>query len=562
VTCTHAASRSRAKLVVTSLVFVVLAHPSFAQHPCARLARLSLPQTVITSATVVPAGPYMGPVGPAGAPLGGALRLPAYCDVKGVIRSSPQSEVRFSVWLPLDSWNGSYRQEGSSGFGGLIPYWSMVDALARGYATAGTDGGHTVADWTGMTSAAWAVGQSERIIDFGYRAVHETSLRAKSLIAAFYERPLMHSYFVGCSEGGREALSEAQRFPRDFDGVLAASQGNNLTRLSAGFVWNEQAALASPAVNFSAATLKAVQEAAMRACDGLDGLVDALISNPQACRFDPSALRCKSADAGTNCLTPEQVDVLRKVYGGPRNPRTGRQISPGFPAGHEAIARTWSASILSNPPVTALQFVLGNSFFGQMAFQNPSWDFRMFNFDDDVQRALTTIGVIVDAANPDLGPFRAAGGKLLQYHGWADATVSPLNSVDYYLTVQSFLKASSVPGASAAMSDFYRLFMVPGMGHCGGGSGPTSFGNVGTGSVSLQRNPEVDVFSALERWVEQGIAPEQIIGTGVAPRGSATTLTRPLCMYPALATYGGVGDVNDARSFRCLVTSDSSSGNR
>lgn len=527
-------------------VSVVTAEPSLAQQSCAGLLGLTLDRAVVTSATIVPAGPYVGPLGPAGPPLDGNLRLPTRCEVRGTIATTPQSQVHFALWLPLESWNGKYRQEGNSGFAGLIPYWSMVDALVRGYATAGTDNGHTVGDWTETLSGAWAIGAAESVIDFGNRAVHETATQAKTIITRFYGRPASHNYFIGCSEGGREALMEAQRFPTDFDGILAAAPANDLTRLAAGFIWNEQAVLGS-AASFSATTLRMIQGSVLRQCDALDGITDGLLSNPESCRFDPAVLQCHAQVADADCLSSEQVGVLRRIYAGPSNQKTGRSIFPGYPPGHEG-SRGWATYIMPAKPEAAVQFALGNSYFGQIVHQRADWDFRTFDPERDVSIALETIGPYVDATSEDLRSFQAAGGKLLQYHGWADAVVSPLASIEYRRAVATFLEQVA---PQVSVDDFYRLFMVPGMAHCGGGIGPNMFGSVGTGVVSLNRDPTSDVFSALESWVEQKRKPDHLIGSGFSSAGNAQPLTRPICAYPAVARYAGRGDINDATHFTC-----------
>lgn len=511
--------------MIVAMVLVSL--PVFAQQSCESLTGLKLPRTTITSSTKVSAGPFSAP--------GPAITVPAHCEVKGTIRPSNDSEIKFAVWLPPTGWNGKYRQQGNGGWAGNIPYASMLDPLNRGYATAATDDGHE-----GGGGAVWAIGHPEKLIDFGYRAVHETSVQAKAIVRAFYGRDPSLSYFFGCSDGGREALMEAQRYPEDFNGIIAAAPANNWSHLFTGFVWNEQALLNTAASSIPPAKLSVVQNAVLAACDSQDGLKDGLLENPRACRFDPAVLVCKGNDS-SECLTAPQVEALKKIYAGPKNPRTGEQIFPGYPVGAEAAAGTWSAWITPANPANAIQFNFGNTYYGQAVFEDPKWDFRAFNFDSDVRFGDAKAGAVLNSTSPDLRSFRAEGGKLLQYHGWGDAAISAYSSIDYYEGVQAFLSKFPDARSTAArpMTDFYRLFMVPGMGHCGGGSGPNTF----------------DSFSPLEAWVEKGIAPEQIIGTGTVAGDPSKKMTRPLCLYPSVARYKGVGEPNDAANFQCVAAS-------
>jgi feruloyl esterase len=504
----------------------------FAQQSCESLKDLKLSRTSITSAAMVPAGPFSATdAGPGGAANTPTITVPAHCEVKGVIRPSRDSEIKFAVWLPATGWNGKYVQEGNGGWAGSIPYRSMIDPLSRGYATAATDDGHE-----GGLGAAWAIGHPEKLIDFGYRAVHETSVQAKVIIRALYGRDPSLSYFAGCSDGGREALMEAQRYPEDFNGILAGAPANNWSHLFTGFVWNEHALLNSPGSNIPPAKLPTIQKTVLAGCDSQDGLKDGLLENPRTCLFDPAVLLCKGNES-SDCLTPPQVEALKKVYTGPKNSRTGEQIFPGYPPGAEAVPGTWATWITPANAANAIQFNFGNTYYGQAVFEDPKWDFRRLNFDTDVRFGDDKVGSVLNSTSPDLRSFRAEGGKLIQYHGWADAAISAINSIEYYNSVQAFLSKFPDPRSAAAgsVSDFYRLFMVPGMGHCGGGAGPNSF----------------DAFSALETWVERGVAPAQMVGTGPIPGDPSKKMTRPLCLYPSVARYKGTGDPNDAANFSC-----------
>ncbi len=510
----------------------------WAQQPCESLAGLKLAHTAITSSIPVSEGPLSGSNGPGNSP---PVVVPARCVVKGVTKPTSDSEIKFEVWLPAAGWNGKYQQLGSGGWAGTIPAAAMVEPLRRGYAAAGTDDGHE-----GGAGASWAIGHPEKLIDFGYRAVHETNLQAQAIIRAFYGKDPTHSYFVGCSDGGREALMEAQRYPEDFAGIIAGAPANNWSHLFAGFVWNEQALLKDPSSTIPPTKLPAIQKAALAACDGLDGVKDGLINNPRACHFDPQVLLCRAAD-GPDCLTAPQIQALKKIYAGPVNPRSGAQIFPGYPPGTESVPGAWATWIIG-----PIQSGFGNSFYGQAVFERPEWDFRTLEFDSDVALGDEKAGSILNATNPDLRSFRAHGGKLIQYHGWGDPAISPISSIEYYETVGSFLGKYPDPrsNSSKQQQDFYRLFMVPGMGHCGGGVGPNNFGNGGRAVIT---DPEHDIVSALERWVEKGVSPDHLIGSGTVVGEAAKKLTRPLCPYPQTARYGGTGDPSDASSFACRL---------
>jgi Tannase and feruloyl esterase len=516
--------------------------PAVAQKSCESLSALTLANATITSATSVAAGAFKPPAGP-GQPAP-TEPLPAFCRVAGTAKPSSDSEIKFELWLPISGWNGKYEQVGNGGFAGTIPLSAMASPLLRGYATAGTDDGHAAS-----TDGLWALGHPEKLIDFGYRAVHETSVQAKAITQAFYGKDLARSYFVGCSDGGREALMEAQRFPDDFVGIVAGAPANNWTHLLVGAIWTEQALLNEPASYLPPSKLPVLQNAVVAACDALDGVKDGVIGDPRRCHFDPAVVQCKGADA-PDCLTEPQVAAVRKIYGGPRNPRTGAQIFPGYSPGTEAVPANWRVWISGNGPgQPTLQAFFGNTFYAYMVFENPKWDFHTFNFDSDVQTADDKTAGILNSTDPDLAKFKARGGKLIQYHGWGDAAIPPQNSIDYFERVQSVMGKTARERDLGATQDFYRLFMVPGMSHCAGGVGATAFGNV----PSAQRDPGHDVVSALDQWVEKGVAPIQIIATGFVGGDPAkgVEITRPLCPFPEEAVYKGSGDTNSAASFSC-----------
>ena len=514
-------------MLKTASLVLVFAGTLFAQQPCENLTKLALPRTTVTSAALI----------------AGTAAIPAHCDVKAIARPTSDSEIKFELWLPPTDWNGKYQQVGNGGWAGSIPLVSMAEPLKRGFAVAGTDDGHAAGP-----DAAWAIGHPEKLVDFGYRAVHETALQSRAIVQAFYGRTPMRSYFVGCSDGGREALMEAQRFADDFDGIVAGAPAYNWSHLFAGFLWNERALLDDPKATIPATKLPAIQKAVLGQCDAIDGVKDGVIEDPRSCHFDPKMLACKGSDRD-ECLTVPQVAALAKIYAGPRNPRTGVQIVEGFPPGVEGEQGTWSTWIIPAANRTPAQFIFANSYFAQAVYEDLKWDFRAANFDEDVRYGDEKAGVILNSSNPDLRSFRARGGKLIQYHGWGDAAIPATSSITYYEKVKDFM--SKFPDGSSSstqtVDDFYRLFMVPGMGHCGGGNGPNTFGNRPEAPI----DPDHDVVAALEQWVEKGVAPRQLIGTGKVFGDSSATLTRPLCVYPQTAHYNGAGDTNQAANFTC-----------
>lgn len=369
----------------------------------------------------------------------------------------------------------------------------------------------------------------ERIDYWGYLAIHETAKQSKEAIANYYGSAAQQAYFSGCSTGGHQALMAAQRYPDDFDGIIAGAPGNNRTALNAAFLWqfiqnhapNDDANQIIPAEK-----LPMITEASVAACDGLDGVVDGIIDDPRLCNFDPSTLLCEGPD-GADCLTAAQVDALEMMYQGPRNPRTGEQIYPGFPVGSEGVGgRGWSPYWAD--PSSAEQPARVD-FWRYWVFEDPHWNWWSFDWDYDYAFAKQKMGPLIDAMNPDLSAFEASGGKLILYHGWADPVVSGVDTADYYEAVTATM------GSSERTEAFARLFMAPGMAHCGGGPGPSSF----------------DVQTALERWVEHGEAPDSLLAT--RSQSGEVVMSRPLCPYPQVARYLGQGSTDDAANFACVT---------
>ena len=502
-----------------------------AAEPCESLIKLTLPATSISLAQSEPAGTFTPP---AGKPI---PNLPAFCRVAGEIHPATDSTIKFEVWLPASGWNAKFQGVGNGGYAGSIGYNSLADAVAHGYATASTDTGHTA---DGI-DATWALGHPEKIVDFGYRAIHETAVKAKAIIQAFYGDAPRRSYFNSCSNGGRQALVEAQRFPEDYDGIIAGAPANYWTHLMANASWDDLALLGQPGSYIPASKLPAIQNAALDACDALDGVKDGVIEDPAHCHFDPAVLLCPGAESDS-CLTAPQVAALGKIYSPSRDSK-GRQILPGYSPGGEAQPGGWTPWITGPAPEKSLMFAFGTQFFKNMVFDNAAWDYHSFNVDRDTKAADDRMARVLNSTDPDLRRFRARGGKLILYHGWSDAAIPALNMIDYYTSVVSKMGAKK-------SGSFTRLFMVPGMQHCGGGSGPNSFGQFGV----PHGDPQYDIDAALERWVEQGVAPEEIIATKYkndSDPKAGIVRTRPLCAYPLVAHYNGSGSTDDAANFTC-----------
>jgi len=499
--------------LICALLFLA---PGYAESPsvsavaCERLAgSLSLPSTTVVLAQVVAAGTFIAPSGGAAAARD-ATRLPAFCRVALRIAPSSDSDIRSEIWLPVSGWNGKFLQVGNGAWGGSIQYGALGDALRRGYAAASTDTGHT------GTDASFAMGHPEKLIDFGYRSVHETALRGKATVAALYGDGPRLSYFNGCSGGGRMSFMEAQRFPGDFDGVIAGAPGYNRTDVAFQTLGMAQATHVSPESFIPSSKYPALHQAALDKCDALDGLKDDLIADPAKCQFDPAVLECKGGD-GPDCLTKAQVMAARRIYAPVIDPKTGAQISSGLEAGSEL---QWG-SVAGNEPHS-----MYNDLLRFVVMKDRNWDFRTLDVSRQLALARRADNGILSATSTELTPFVSRGGKLLIYHGWADQNIPPRESVNYYKGLVKTMGKEKI-------SDAIRLFMVPGMGHCGGGDGPNEF----------------DMLAVLEHWREDGKAPSEILASQVS--GGHVSRTRPLCPYPQIAMYRGAGSVDRAENFGC-----------
>ena len=490
-----------------TLCLLVYATPLLAQspHACEDLRSLSLANTVVTTAAVV-----NGSFTPPGAanPSATISNLPAFCRVAATLKPTADSEINTEIWLPMNGWNRKLQSVGNGAWAGTIPFGAMASAVSTGYATAGTDTGHT------GNTASFVPGHPERLVDYGYRAVHEMTVVAKAIVRAFYGDGPRYSYWNGCSTGGRQGLMEAQRYPMDYDGIIAGAPVNARVHQLIWELWVAQAVHRNQASYIPSAKYRLLNDAALAKCDANDGAKDGLLTSPDRCTVDPAALRCKGDDTAS-CLTAPQVEAAKKLYAPARNARTGKEIFPALQPGSEL---GWGGLAGPEPVREAVEF------FQYVVHNDPKWDFRTLDFDADVARAEKAASQIIDATDPNLQPFVARGGKVLLYHGWNDQLVAPMNSVNYY---------QAVTAATKDAGDAIRLFMMPGMTHCRGGVGPDNF----------------DKMGVIERWVEKGEAPKRIVAEhaidGVVDR------RRPLCPHPQAAAYNGTGSVDDAANFFC-----------
>jgi feruloyl esterase len=465
---------------------------------CESLATLALPNATVTAAQTVPAG--SGP----------AKDLPEYCRVSATLRPSSDSDIKVEVWLPTTGWNNKYLAVGNGGWNGSIDAGALATGLRRGYAVSATDTGHQGGGGPWMASP-------EKVVDFGHRAVHEMTVKAKTVVSSYYGNAARRSYFQGCSAGGRQGVMAAQRYPEDFDGIVAGAPAVDTTGRATFAVWIAQQQHRAEGSHIPAEKYPAIHDAVLQACDGLDGVTDRVIENPRACTFDPKVLECKAGDSPT-CLTSAQVETARTMYKPVVHARTGEVIFPGLERGSEL---GWSTFGGLQP------FPIGTQMFQFMVFGNPSWDYKTLNFDADMAKVAALEKGQINILEPNFDRFAARGGKLIQYHGWADQQIPSASSTRFYQAVEKHA------GSRATIDPYYRMFMVPAMGHCGGGAGTTTF----------------DMLTALEQWVEGGKAPASIPASRVA--NGKTERTRPLCPFPQVARYSGHGSTDDAANFAC-----------
>jgi feruloyl esterase len=465
-------------------LLVLAACVAAAQTPCGQLATVRIEHATIAAVEA----------------------LPTHCRVALVLAPTSDSHIEVEVWMPSSNWNGKFQAVGNGGWAGSISIEAMTVALREGYATASTDTGHKSKETPG---GSFVPGHPEKFIDYGYRAVHEMTLAAKKLIDAHYGRPARLAYWNSCSNGGRQGLMEAQRYPEDFDGIVAGAPAANWTGRAIGSLWVAQLVHKEEASYIPPQKYALLHEAALRACDGLDGVVDGVIEDPRRCKVDPAALLCHGEDAA-NCLTAAQVDAARGIY-------AARGFYPGLAPGSEL---GWGTYAGPKP------FSIGNDHARFVLYRDAAWDYRTLDAAAASTEAVRVDQGTTNALNPDLRSFFAHGGKLIQYHGWSDPQIPPMHSVNYYESVIEKVGAE-IAGSS------YRLYMVPGMAHCGGGAGPNQF----------------HAMAAMERWREAGVAPQSMVAARVV--SNRVERTRPLCPYPQTAEYTGTGSTNDASNFVC-----------
>lgn len=486
------------------------AQPGATTHAeCSHLVMLRFPDVKVTEAVTVPRADK------------GNARAP-HCRVNGVIGT----EIRFELLLP-DQWNHKLTMGGGGGFGGTIQN-AAESSVNSGYATVGTDTGHR----GGATDASWALNNLERQINFGYLAVHRTAEVAKAITASYYGSTSARNYFLGCSRGGGQALMEAQRYPDDFDGIVAGAPAFDWTGLAAQGIRNAQVAYPDAhhiaGAPFSVEQLKFVEARILEKCDVIDGVKDGLMEDPRRCAFDlASIVTCAGDRGGPQCLTASQHAVLKKLYA-PTVNRDG-VIYPGQPLGGEGESQGWKAWITGPNPALllqrtpALRFAFGAAFFKFLVFGDPAWDYSTYDLNN-LKPDTRLTATFMNATSTDLGTFKAKGRKLLMWHGWSDPALTALGSVRYYEQVQA---------RDPVVRDYFRMFMMPGMLHCIGGPGPDT----------------ADWTEAIDSWVESGKAPDRVIARKT--RNGAVTRTRPLCVYPQRATYTGSGSIDQAENFVC-----------
>jgi feruloyl esterase len=475
-----------------------------AQTACADLKSLSLDGARIDVAEAIapdPVWPFPASAFNVMAGPNAGVRTP-FCRVAGVA----EPEIGFEVWLPED-WNGKIQNVGNGGYSGAFNYPAASQALALGYAAGTTDVGHKD---NGMFDAAWAVGHPERVESFTHRAHHMLAVVSKAIVAARYGRPQDYAYFTGCSSGGRQGLTEAQLYPEDYDGIVAGAPASNWVRLETSMLWfAENSPTGAP---LDPPLLALVANAAVAHCDPQDGVTDGIISRPEACDFDPAQLACED-EAAAQCLTPEQVETARLMHGR-RKTAGGLSVYPG-----RSYGTTFRGEV--GPPAPFPQTLIA------VMESEHEWSAETFDFDRDVPALEAEFGRELNAYDPNMKAFAERGGKLILWHGWTDPLLTPYNTIDYFEAVKAEM-------GEAAVQDFARLYLAPGVNHCAGGAGPDRY----------------DALTLVEAWVERGEAPDRLIASKLGPDGQPT-MTRPLCPYPQSAVYDGQGDPNDAASFTC-----------
>ena len=508
-----------------------LALPAALASPqrCAALQSLALPDARVVHTRHHAAGRFTPPQGAAF-----DVSRP-FCRVEIAAAPSPASDIRIEVWLPdAAQWTGRFFGLGNPSFGGRVFHRGLAVRVAAGYAVVATDTGHQ-AD---PSESSWALGQPEKVVDYGHRSIHLAAVLGKQAAAAYFGRMPDRAYFSAYSNGGRQALMLAQRYPEDYDGIVAGAPAPDLTGGYSRWAQFQAWLLANPKAHLSAAQVDVLAAAARASCDSLDGVRDGVLENPLRCRFDAALLAC-GAQPRQGCLSPEQVAGVRRLY-------DGQPYRPGGP-GADALARgsepTWHALLYGDRPGQGGFVEPSVGFFRHLVLNDPGWELAQFRIERDERLARDRVAAALDAQDPDLRRFVERGGKLILWHGWNDAVVSPAYTLAYHASVVRAIGPQAVAGS-------VRLFMAPGVEHGIGGPGPDRFGQLSAGDGDA----ELSLGAAMRRWVEQGVAPEQVIAVRHrVPNDTASGVarSRPLCAWPKVAVYRGEGSADDARSFRC-----------
>jgi feruloyl esterase len=540
------AIRSLGKLLgIAFLASSFLFASSARADTCSNLKNtFSLPHLRITSAETVPAGSFKTSNSDGRVPVSD---IPAFCRAIGTLAPVHDSQIAVEVWMPISGWNGKLQAIGNHELGGVFYYGDMATELKRNFAVASTDTGHT-----DIADANWAIGHPEKVVDFGWRAVHEMTVTAKAIISAFYGSNPRYSYFNGCSSGGREALKGAQKFPADYDGIISGSAMNYWTHSHVEHIYNAQTMLQDGidgAHFLPREKHKLVIDAALNYCRNSDteAVTDGFLTNPSRCDWKPRMLVCRAGQDAASCITPEQSQSLDKLFSPLLNPKTNEEI---YPASMETIELTNPQGLTNGPAA---------KYFAGLVFEKPDWSWKSLNYDSDVAFAdeKDAKGGQINAIDPDLRAFQARGGKLIGYHGWVDPNFTAAYAVEYYESVVHVVgkeySGHHEDGGLAETQNFYRFFVAPGMGHCTGGPGPNAFGGLAQPVAPL--DPQHDLVSAIQEWVERGVAPAQIIATkfvGDDP-SKGIAMQRPLCPYPQEAHYKGAGSTGDPANFECVT---------
>lgn len=511
------------------------------QNRCEVLYKLSFSDAKIINAELIPTGEHSLPDGT-------IFLAPAFCKVEGQSHPTTDSDIKFEIWMPVSGWTGRYYQVGFGGFSGGIYYPELKRMLLMGNAVAATNDGHE----DSVISANWALGHPEKLVDWGYRGMKATRNIAKSVIEAFYKKAPNYSYFTGCSGGGRYGLVAAQRYPEDWDGIISGAPAANLTGLFTNFA-NIQHTLNSKKATYIAPNkLPAIQDAAISSCDRKANVINGIATDPRHCNFKPEILKCRNKE-NNQCLTSLQIDSVKRIVEGIDEPEKLAGFEPTL--AKSWYSKSWGYMISSNPK-EIIQLQMSQSFFSNIIYENQEWTLEDFDTEHAYKsiRNKMVLGQpvrkILNATSTDLNALRRRKGKILMYVGWGDSAVPPRSVINYYNSVQEAMGVEKT-------QEFFKLFMVPGMGHCWGGEVPSSFGQPYRPPGVLD-NREDNIIRTLEDWVEKDIVPRKIIATEYVndnPKEGVVS-TNLLCPYPEVAVYEGSGPFNQADSFSCSLVSE------